>query len=419
VSAYGEEGPPSTPTVAEGWSGDPWTIYLTVPTADNLANRNLEKVRIYRTVTAAGGATTFFFVTELAITDTKFIDDITDDVVSANEILASTFWSEPPTDMIGFTAMPNGIMAGFFNNEIWFSEPYRPHAWPAPYALAVEFPIVGLGVLGQTLLVLTNGAPYACSGVNPAAMSLAKLATFEPCMSRGSIVSTPVGVVYATPNGLGLATPGGVQILTRNIVSKDHWADLAPIDTLRAGVLNGAYYCWGSPRPNCFEATAYDNASFEMYDYTGGYTGAFFDVQNQRVSWSKLSDTVPVVNTLTDVWTGEILTIKAGVVYWHDVSSIREHIDFQWKSKIFQTPNNTNLGACRVYYALPADSGASLTFNLYGDGILRATRVLSASGEIIKLPSGYKAGFWQVELTGNALVYSVELANSAKELISV
>ena len=419
VSAYGEEGPPSKPTVVEGWSGDPWTVYLTLPTAANLANRNLSKVRIYRTVTATGGATTFFFVTELAITVTKFVDDITDDVVSANEILASTYWSAPPDKMVGFTAMPNGILAGFFDGELWFSEPYRPHAWPAPYALAVEFPIVGLGVLGQSLLVLTNGAPYACSGVNPAAMSLAKLATFEPCMSRGSIVSTPLGVVYATPNGLGLATPGGVQILTRNIVSKDHWADLAPIDTLRAGVLNGAYYCWGSTKFGCFEATAYDNASFEMYDYSGGYRGAFFDVQNHRVSWTKLSDTTPIVNTLTDVWTGEILTIKGGIVYWQDVSSTRGHGLFQWKSKIFQTPNKRNFGAARIYFSLPVEATAALTFKLYADGVLMSTQVVTSSGQILRLPSGYKADYLQIELSGNALVYSVEIANAGKELLNV
>jgi hypothetical protein len=419
VSAYGEEGPPSIPTVADGWSGDPWTIFLTPPTADNLANRNLSKVRIYRTVTAAGGATTFFFVTELDIGTTKFVDDITDDVASANEILASTYWSEPPAEMLGIVAMPNGIMAGFFNNEIWFSEPYRPHAWPTPYALAVEFPIVGLGVLGQTLLVLTNGAPYACSGVNPAAMSLSKMATFEPCMSRGSIVSTPSGVVYATPNGLGLATAAGVQILTRNIVSKDHWADLALIDTLRAGVLNGGYYCWGSPRYGCFYDGAFDNDNFELYDYTGGYTGAFFDVQNQRVSWSKLTNSVPTVNTFTDMWTGEIMTIEGGKVYWHDISSIREHLTFQWKSKVFQTPNNRNFGAARVYFSPIPEDGAALIFKFYADGVLKSTRTIAKSGDIIRLPSGYKASYFQIELSGNALVYSVEVANAAKELISV
>ena len=419
VSAYGEEGPPSKPTVVDGWSGDPWTIYLTPPTADNLANRNLEKVRIYRTVTATGGATTFFFVTDLLITQTKFVDDITDDVVSSNEILASTFWSAPPAAMIGFTAMPNGIFAGFFNSEIWFSEPYRPHAWPAPYALAVEFPIVGLGILGQTLLVLTNGAPYACSGVNPAAMSLAKLATFEPCMSRGSIVSTPSGVVYATPNGLGLATPAGVEILTRNIVSKDHWADLAPIDTLRAGVLNGGYYCWGSIKVGCFDINAYDNASFELFDYTGGFKGAFFDVRNHRVSWTSLTETAPVINTLTDVWTGEILTIKNGIVYWHDISSSRVHGQFQWRSKIFQTPNKRNFGAARVYFSLPIEVSASLTFKLYADGILKSTQILTSSGQILRFPSGYKADYLQVELSGNALVYSVEIASTAKELLNV
>jgi hypothetical protein len=41
------------------------------------------------------------------------------------------------------------------------------------------------------------------------------------------------------------------------------------------------------------------------------------------------------------------------------------------------------------------------------------------SGEIWKLPSGFKADFWQYEVETSARVLNIQVASSTKELISV
>src|SRR5665811_1003907 len=87
-----------------------------------------------------------------------------------NGIVGSSF-DPPPSDMIGLIALPNGIMAGFSGNILCFCEPYKPWAWPVRYRLATVYPIVSLGVYGQTLIVTTNGFPYAVRGVRPDSMS--------------------------------------------------------------------------------------------------------------------------------------------------------------------------------------------------------------------------------------------------------
>jgi hypothetical protein len=335
--------------------------------------------------------------------------------------------------------MPNGIVAGFRDNEVWFSEPYLPHAWPSPYTLAVENEIVGLGVVGQTLIVCTTGSPYAISGVNPASMAQSRLAFSEPCLSRGSIISTPAGVIYASPNGVAVAVPGQVQVVTRNLITKDLWLDADNylfVPSLRASSVNGGYYCWGSVLPGCFEISAFDTASFQQDDYTGAYRGAFIDLANTRVSFNKLFNESPTFNCYTDIWTGEVLVIREGKVQWLDIGPNRVREPFLWRSKIFSMPNRRNIEALRVWFeTLPespepnpvrntapvqtlADDQLGLV-RVYADGRLVMTRELRTDGEFMRTPSGFKAADWQIEVEGRIRVTDIELATTAKELADV
>lgn len=56
---------------------------------------------------------------------------------------------------------------------------------------------------------------------------------------------------------------------------------------------------------------------------------------------------------------------------------------------------------------------------LYADGNLVFTRELLTSGEQFRLPSGFKAQFWQIEFEARVKIFSVQMATSAKELRNV
>lgn len=436
VSAYGEEGPPSPPILASGNASGIWTVTTTAPGSTVTAGRQLSHVRIYRTITGTTGSTTYYFVAEIAIGSTVYVDEVPTTTVAANNILRSTLWSEPPSDLKGMTPMPNGIIAGFRANEVWFCEPYRPHAWPSAYTLAVDGEIVGLGVTGQSLVVCTKISPYIITGVNPASMSISKIATNEPCLSRGSIVSTPAGVVFASPNGLILCAPGVTQNITRQIISKDLWLDqtrFLNLTSLYAATFNNQYYCWGTPGGNTFDPNAFNAEAFTQVDYTGAYTGAVIDIGDARLGYTKLSSELPTENCWTDNWTGEVLVIRDGVVYWLDLAPSRTKESFVWRSKVIETPSQKNIGAMRIFFDtydwlpdLNPTPNASLVQELaedqwglvriYADGVHRYTREIRRSGEIFRLPSGFKAGYWQVEIESRVKIYSVELASTAKEL---
>lgn len=434
VTAYGEEGPPSPPVTYSGNSDGTWELTMTAPGVGDTASRNLQYTNIYRTITSSLGTATYYFVAQIAIGTLTYSDAIPTTTVSVQNIMKSTYWTAPPEDLEGMVSMPNGMIAGWRANEIWFCEPYRPHAWPVSYTVSVEFPIVGCGVIGQTLIACTTGNPYAVSGINPSQMAISRLAQFEPCLSRGSIVSTPAGVAYASSNGLAVAQAGYVAVLSRQMIGKDDWQSLLSLPTVRAATLNGGYYCWGSVRAGCFDAEAFDPDAFLQDDYTGAFTGGFVDVNDARVAYNRLAfPDEPTDNVITDHWTGELFLLRGGEVLWLDISDTRVQGKYKWTSKRFNMREKKNLGAMRVWFDtnddLPAlnptpnlDTDQSLAADqwgivrVYADDRLVYLNELREAGAIMRPPSGFKAQYYQVEVEARVEVSKIEVASTVKEL---
>jgi len=437
VTAFNEEGPPSTPVLGTGKIDATFTLTLNPPSAAQITSNNLLYANIYRTVTSAAGVATYFFVSQVAVTATTFADTALEAVVSSNFQLASTTWSAPPIDLVGWVTLPNGMIAGWRGSEIWFCEPFRPHAWPAAYALTAEYPIVGLGTINQTLVVLTAGYPMLATGLNPAAMSLSKLGAFEPCTSRGSIISTPEGVYYASPNGLVMVANGGATIVTTGLIMKDEWNRLSNVSVMRATRLGGAYLAFGSARPGFTQANTWEQDFVQLSDFTGSYGGIIVDPTNARVAFNVLTTVTPMTNVFNDPWSGEVIQIQNGKVYRLDIANeTGPRQAFIWRSKIFQPTDKKNYQAMRIYFAVPpwapalnpvrkTTSPQALQPDQYGlvriyaDGNLVMTRELRISGELMRLPSGFKADFWQIELEAVVQIESVQMATSDKELKKV
>lgn len=439
LSAYSEEGPPSPPRVVTGFSNGTWQIGITAFTD---AQRNITKQRIYRTITSSQGVATYFFVAEVTNTNQTYNDTFADTKIVANNQLISTTWFPPPTDLKGWVSMPNGIIAGWRGKEVWFCEPYRPHAWPSEYALSTDYTIVGLGVYGQSLVVCTKGYPAAVTGINPASMSMAKVLTFEPCLSRGSIVSAPEGVYYISPNGLILASQGQFTNITKDFISRDKWQDLVQIDTAKATRTANAYLSFGSSSPGVFETTAFNTSAFEQNDYTGAFAGFFLDPMNPNVATTinpQDGNLIAVDNAITDPWNGETYLVMGGKVKWFDFhSNQKPRKPYTWRSKRYQGAFKQNFEAAKVFFTVPP----AITFNplefprnnnlvqtisptqygllrVYADDVLVATREIRTSGEQLRLPSGFKSEFWQFEVEAVVNVSAVHLATSAKELRNV
>lgn len=430
-SAYGEEGAMFSSLATLGKVDGTWT--LTIPpislTDDGSVgdDRNLNGINIYRTVVGTSGVATYFFVATVAATAITYADTATDAVVAANAQLESQYWSGPPVDLEGWVMMSNGIIAGWRENEVWFSEPYRPHAWPAAYAQTMEYPVVGLGVINQTLVVCTAGYPVTITGTHPALMSASKLNAFEPCTSRGSILSTPEGVYYTSPNGLIVVNVGNAQNVTEKLMSRDKWQQLTRNTKFRAARLGTAYYAFGSIVQGVFEDTAFDvtlaTGSFTDADVSGAKLGVLIDVQNSRIGFNLLSSEEEISDVFNDPWSGEVFIIRNGETQWLDQTDSRSvNEEFIWKSKKFQTPMKKNLGAMKIYYTaqsevLEADYGL---IRLYANGVEVWTRNITLpSGKLMRLPSGFKADFWQFQIEAQVKITSLQFGSTPKDLRSV
>lgn len=427
VTAYGEEGPPSPPsTLHTGKIDDTWAIGVTAPGGGVTTGRNITKVNVYRTVTSASGLAQFYFVTQFVIATTTYNDTIADTLVSAAGQLLSAGdgttgpWTPPPSDLVGIVSMSNGILVGWRGNEIWFSEPYRPWAWPVGYQISTSYDIVGIAAVGQSIVIGTEGNPWYCTGNHPSNMVLNMIPSAEPCISRGSFVATPGAIYYASPNGLISVTPGNAVNATRKFITKADWSALLNLSQMRAVVLNQGYYVFSGVQELAFQADAFQTDAFQQEDESSTRDGAYLDLQDSRVGVTHLHAATATFNVMQDLWTGEVLLLRDGQIQLLDITADQQMGSYIWTSKIFVLPQPENLGAMKVIYELPVGViSPTSTLKLYCDGKLQMTKMLPATRHVFKLPSGYKGSEYQFDIEGTLVIKSVEIASSVDQLKQV
>jgi hypothetical protein len=83
------------------------------------------------------------------------------------------------------------------------------------------------------------------------------------------------------------------------------------------------------------------------------------------------------------------------------------------RSKQFQAPHPMNFGAAEV----TADA-YPVTFRLFADGVLKHTQSVTGRNPF-RLPSGFLAQDWQIEIEGASAVQGVAIGTSIAELAQV
>lgn len=448
VTAYGEESGPSPPIVQNGFIDDTWAITVTAPAAaDQGTNRNITLNRIYRTVTGTNGIAVYFMVAEVAAATTSYNDSLSDATVALNIELPSDTWLPPPTDMQGIYSAANGMSVGFKGNQILFSEPYRPHAWPTTNNLTTEFPIVGIGIVGQAIVVVTQGFPVVLQGVRPDALSETVIKKAEPCTSRGSIVSAADVVYYTSLNGLIAITPYGTMVNTTDKwITRDKWLGLTPVNSLRAIMSGPMYFAFGSvyTDPDTGLDTSVDaqsgititspqTASQQVSTPSGG------GIANPALGLLTAPNAKDIYNVLVDHWTSVSLTIQDSKVYYYDFSDQAPTLGtFFYLSKAFQQRTKSNYEVMKIWFKVPTGTTAQngtrvvtptintpIPADMYGvvrvyvDGDLTTpwtTREIRSSGELLRILSGAKYEFWQWEFEGRVEIYNVQVATNVREL---
>lgn len=379
VSEWGEEGPPSDPaTIAVSESG---TVTVSNLPAAPTGNYNIKHVRVYRSQNTATGSGVFRFVKELPIGTASFVDDIAGSALG--ETLSTIGFDAPPATLRGLIALANGSMVGFDGYDVLFSEPYLGYAWPRKYSLTMDYPVVGLGAFGSTVVVCTKGVPVLISGSHPSQTMPEKVDLKQACVSKRSIVSVDGGVIYASPDGLVFVGIGGAKVITDKLYTAPQWRALNP-----AGIT--AFYHEGKyigffESGGGFILNSWEEASLTFFD--DAITGGYVDL---------ISDGLYVVINNT------IKKFNAGA-----------ELPYTWRSKQFQITGQKGYVAARV------DANSyPVTANFYADGVLlHSEQVLDRRAFRLPVPDT-RADQFELELTGTRPIRWVGVGRDMKELAS-
>jgi hypothetical protein len=463
VSEFGEEGQPSDPVLITCDAADTVMLSGLEITVPDSASRSITGRKFYRTV-VGNASTSYYYIGEIAdMSTTTFLDDVADDVLVLNNILESVYWAEPPTDLEGWVLMPNGYMVGWKGKTICFSDPYRPHAWPVEYQISTEFEVVGMSVWGTALVVGTKSQPYLGQGVTPQSFTMQKMDAVEPCLSRRGMVSTVAGAYYPSLNGLVMVNAGGINVITTDILTKEEWEDYTPRNIF-AAALGLQYIAFNSdnfgfvfnptePKTKLVELDFFDQVTAV---HTDKYTGSVYITRSGRVfEWDpnseerlfwrwkskeyhlpkpinfgavKIKFAVQAQAYVPDDTNSAYLQEFNDARILYPLNTLNSHVLNGPKSvdvdtMYFSWTENQNrgpLGGSELYnFSPPLNSQPAITrFRAFAGGKLVYDNAIT-SEDIMRLPTGFKKDVWQFELASNANVYSLQIAETGKELDKV
>lgn len=379
VTAFSEEGPGSVPSSKSvRWDdvdGNPDNGHLvvTLPSAPG-GQTNITRKRLYRV--ESGGQ--YQLVADLPVADGSFTDKVLSQ--DLGKPLESTEWGGPNPKMRGIVSLPNGVLAGFFENTLAFSVPYLPHAWPVSYQLAFDSPVVAIAVISSGLLVTTTGQPWLVTGHSPEAMGQMELDVNQPCLSKRSMVDMGGYAIYAGYDGLVAAGGSEAQVITSQVMTREQWQALNP-ETIHGYRYDGMYLGF------------YDGGSFA---FTPGTGFEFYDTQASAGYYDVAEDALYLVQ-------------GADIAQWNKGSPLT----YTWRSRLHEFPPGSAGFTCGklIAYSYP------VTLSVYADGeTVLSQEVTSAS--MFRIPAGYTLSRdWEIEVQGTSEVASIQIATSPGELV--
>jgi hypothetical protein len=335
--------------------------------------------RLYRSVSGV-----LLFVTELDVGTKNFTDTILSDELS--EELPTANWLPPPANLAGLINLPNGMMAGFVGRDVYFCDPYHPHAWPLQYMQSVDYPVVGLGRMDTTLAVLTTGTPYFIQGTNPDSMAVVKSDLEQSCASKRSIVSQNGVVIYASPDGLVVLTPGGSKVITENMFTRAQWQ---------------TYF-----KPTSIHAYMHDMKYVAFYNNGTTSGGFIFDMTTSQFILHDIYAECGYNDLQRDQLF--IASTDRSVKKWLD-GTAKSYI---WRSKKFTLPSVTGF----TYAQLGAEV-YPVTAKFYMDSVLVYTKSVT-DRDVFRLPVMQGRDI-EVQFEGSSEIFFFAMAQAMEELANV
>jgi hypothetical protein len=458
VSAYGEEGPPCLPTTATGTNGT-WVISGFDTSIPSASNYNITTIRIYRTVSGTT-ETEYYFVADISLGTTTYNDTQADAIVALNFTIPSITWTPPPATLEGIIAHPGGFMVGFSGRDLWLSEPYQPHAWPVQYIQTMQTEIVGVAIFNNCIIVTTTSHPYIGTGMSPLSVTLQKLDSIDPCVSRRSMAVTLAGVFYASPQGIIMNDSTQSTLVTQQLFTREEWQEQFSPTTVYAVPYGMQYIAFDTTATGFIFSPAESNAPLTTLDrfsdvtaiQIDAYSGDVYLVQSNQIRLWDPPESLPYTYTWVSkqfdlpkpVNFGAFKLKFAANPYQINVNQLNDYIDFNNARLPLAPLNPLNWAALNTARQTPVTGsvlpqiknplGGSPLYNigsltnqpaavsvtvyardLNSDWIAQYTNTITTE-RTYRLPAGFKSDGWYVQFIGNTNVYSWAMAETPKEL---
>lgn len=433
IDEWGQESPPSDATDLLYYTSGLKMKVAGLPSTPPVSHARIKKYRLYRSVSSTRG-TDYLLVKEIDIAagTNEFLDTVkTPDL---KEMLDTKDFDKPDEAMQGVVNMAGGISVGFVGNELCFSEPFAPYAWPKKYRkYAVESPIVAIGAVGNSVIVTTQTIPYVATGNHPSSVTLLPLDTPYPCLSKRGMVDTGQGIMYPSYDGLVNVVGISSKVATAELMTKDEW-------------------------------DYYDPTTMNAVFYRGQYCGFFTDKgkRSGALVIQPSEDGIPLMADTTafgtavyaDPRTGELYFVADGSLWQWDSATSYSFVDWQSKEMVMTKP--VNFGAAQIRADFPStaigppvepptinaasgtlnnvengvdlvngdaltpidgpgDTVSGCVFMLYVDGKLKFTRTVTSS-KPFRLPMGYRADRYSVRVSAPFRIRAILVGESPTTL---
>lgn len=439
VTQFDEESEPCPVTADVLWqSGKTVTLtgFEAVPTG-----RGIDRMRIYRSQSSSQNGTDLFLIEERAAGTGSYID--THGPTDFAEVLPSRDYNQPPADLSGLIALPNGMMAGFSGKQLCFCEPYKPHAWPEKYRMTTAYPIVGLGAFASTVVAATEGTPYVVSGTAPENMTEEKIEVNLPCINARGVVDLGYSVAYPSNDGLVVVSSSGATVATDALYTRPKWQKISP-STYIAGQYAGRYFASyqyvevdgsitegtriidltgkqpfvmrASVRP---EAFYYDLPSGALFYLVGDtvYEWDALGENNEIMTWTSKRVVMP-----EPVSFGAILVEGGALLSLEDQAALDAAIAaiIAYNTALFAGELNAEIDGHAVNELVlggddmqPLPDPKYIAVRVYADGKLINT--ITALDDVKRL-KGVRAKEWEIQVNGTAEVEQITIASTVREL---
>lgn len=343
----------------------------------------------------------FYFVEEIPFQSGNFthIEDVPPDCLG--EPFSTEGYCEPPCDLQGITSTDDGVLVGFEGKNLWFTEPWQFHAWTCH--LNLDDCIKSIEVNGAYIYVATDAFPYVVSIKNneeecKCCREVNKLREPAPISCPKSMAKTNNGVIWATDVGLVKISGNQMQIETHAYMAEDDWREWYPHD-LHGEYYKGMYFGFNAERGFIWDLT------------DGIYSDAYLGDSGKFTTL----DLTPQAVYRTDQ-NELIMSIKGDLYKWDDSDT---YMPYTWRTKLHVEGGLANFSMMKIVfekYLRTRKTGNPVEVRLFADDKLMFARKVNCSRPF-RLPKGYDALNWEIEITGTETVMEIHMATSQRELI--